>query len=351
MTHDAYRRVKRWTLGTLLALGSVLLLSAGLVYIVDPFEHYRAATFYMPLYDNQLYCNSGIARHYDYDAVLLGSSMVENTKASDLDAGFGVNAVKLPFKGGYPYNYARAMDIAFDTHTLASVFYCLDITSYTMPFDRPSNPLPEYLWNGAGLDDVYYLLNARVLVDEIGKTLLYNVKGNLPQQPRDAMYAWSEMTFSRESALASYDFRSYQFEMKAPDYFAERVLQNWQLHLEPYIDAHPETTFYVYFPPYSAIYWVLQHDAGNLESQLWAREQLAQRLLACPNVRLFDFSARAEWIFDLNRYTDYSHHDPRMNEETVRAMASGECAVTEEKQIAQANEALRDAAATFERPY
>lgn len=351
MTQDAIRCARSWTIAALSALLGALLLCAGLVYIVDPFEHYRAAAFYVPLYDNQLYCNSGIARHYDYDAVLLGSSMIENTKVSDLNAGFGVNAVKLPFKGGYPYNYARAMDIAFETHALSGVFYCMDVTSYTMPFDRPSNPLPEYLWNGAGLDDVSYLLNARVLVDEIGKTLRYNVSGKLPQRPRDAMFSWSEMTFSRESALASYDFNAHQFEMKAPDYFAERVLQNWQLHLEPYIASHPETTFYVYFPPYSVIYWVLQHDAGNLESQLWAREQLAQRLLAYTNVRLFDFAARTDWILDLNRYTDYSHHDPRMNAETALAMASGMCAVTDEGQIAQANQALRDATAAFVRPY
>ena len=100
MTEGTALRFKHWTIITLFSLLLLLLLSAGTVYVVDPFEHYRQASFYTPLYDNQVYCNSGIARHYDYDAVLLGSSMVENTRASSLDEHFGVRSVKLPFKGG-----------------------------------------------------------------------------------------------------------------------------------------------------------------------------------------------------------------------------------------------------------
>ena len=351
MTEGTALRFKHWTIITLFSLLLLLLLSAGTVYVVDPFEHYRQASFYTPLYDNQVYCNSGIARHYDYDAVLLGSSMVENTRASSLDEHFGVRSVKLPFKGGYPYNYARVMDLAFENHSMAAVFYCLDVTSFAMPYDRPSSPLPEYLWNADPLDDVRYVLNLRVLVDEIGSTLRYNLRGGLPENPRDAMFAWSDVHFSRESTLASYDFNASQYALKSPDYFSERVLTNWARHLEPYIAEHPQTTFYVYFPPYSVVYWVLQHDAGNLETQLWAREQLASRLLAYENVRLYDFAAREEWILDLNRYTDYSHHDPEMNEQVVRAMAEDEGRVTSTEKIAQANEALREAVAAFERPY
>ena len=68
-------------------------------------------------------------------------------------------------------------------------------------------------------------------------------------------------------------------------------------------------------------------------------------------MRLYDFAAREEWILDLNRYTDYSHHDPEMNEQVVRAMAEDEGRVTSTEKIAQANEALREAVAAFERPY
>ena len=344
-------RFRRWTVATMLCTLGALFLCAVTVYAVDPFEHYRQARFYTPLYDNQIYCNSGIARHYTYDAVMVGSSMIENTRVSTLDACFGVQSVKLPFQGGYPYNYARVLDIAFGTHEMAAVFYALDVTSFAMPADSPSNPLPEYLWNDSLLDDVYYLLNAGVLIDEIGNTLRYNLRGDLPENPRDAMYTWTDVRFSREAALASYDFNSPRYEMTEPDHFAGRVLRNWELNLKPYLEAHPDTTFYLYFPPYSVIYWVLQTDAGVRETQLWAREQLAQWLLAYDNVRLFDFAAREEWTLDLDRYMDYSHHDPQMNEQIVRGMAVGENEVRDVAQVLAANESIRAAAESFERPY
>ena len=82
-----------------------------------------------------------------------------------------------------------------------------------------------------------------------------------------------------------------------------------------------------------------------------AREQLAQWLLAYDNVRLFDFAAREEWTLDLDRYMDYSHHDPQMNEQIVRGMAAGENAVRDVAQVLAANEAIRAAAESFERPY
>ena len=54
----------------------LLLLCALAVYLLDPFEHYRESAI-LPLYDQESYNNPGIARNYDYDAVILGTSMVE----------------------------------------------------------------------------------------------------------------------------------------------------------------------------------------------------------------------------------------------------------------------------------
>ena len=54
---------------------------------------------------------------------------------------------------------------------------------------------------------------------------------------------------------------------------------------------------------------------------------------------------------DLDRYMDYSHHDPQMNEQIVRGMAVGENEVRDVAQVLAANESIRAAAESFERPY
>lgn len=64
------KKARSWVLltMTLLLVGMVLCMSA--VYLVDPFEHYRESAI-LPLYDQESYNNPGIARNYDYDAVIL----------------------------------------------------------------------------------------------------------------------------------------------------------------------------------------------------------------------------------------------------------------------------------------
>ena len=58
-----------------------------LVIFVDPFQVYRLATLYMPPIDNttQVYANAGIARNYDYDSAIVGTSVTENFRPSQMD--------------------------------------------------------------------------------------------------------------------------------------------------------------------------------------------------------------------------------------------------------------------------
>ena len=75
---------KRWALFVLAALLAGLAACAALTYAVDPFEQYRESAI-LPLYDQESYNNPGIAKNYDYDAVILGTSMVEMSHPSVID--------------------------------------------------------------------------------------------------------------------------------------------------------------------------------------------------------------------------------------------------------------------------
>lgn len=78
---------KQWAALTLslLALGIGGTIAA--VSIIDPFEVYHKATAFIPPITNgtQLYSNAGIAKNYAYDSVVIGSSMTENFRPSQLN--------------------------------------------------------------------------------------------------------------------------------------------------------------------------------------------------------------------------------------------------------------------------
>ena len=73
-----------------------------LVYQVDPYIHYHAPHVdrYFYSLDNQRSQNDGISKHFEYDAMITGTSMTENFRTSEMDEIFGCHSIKVPFSGG-----------------------------------------------------------------------------------------------------------------------------------------------------------------------------------------------------------------------------------------------------------
>ena len=91
----SYSRYLIWILCIAFLLCFVVAL---LNYIVDPYFHYHKPYTNYRLADER-YINDGIARNFDYDAIIIGNSLSENFKCSQYDALFDVKSVKLPYSG------------------------------------------------------------------------------------------------------------------------------------------------------------------------------------------------------------------------------------------------------------
>ena len=156
------RTARRWTAAVLALLLALLALCALAVFLLDPFEHYRESAI-LPLYDQESYNNPGIARNYDYNAVILGTSMVEMSHPSVIDEVFGVSSVKLPMRGSHTAQMGWQLTHVLDTHTLDLAILAVDAYSLMGPPDDDEEII-EYLWNDDPLDDMNYLLNADVLL-------------------------------------------------------------------------------------------------------------------------------------------------------------------------------------------
>ena len=81
-------------------LGGLIFIGAA-NFLVDPIFHYHAPLNKISYtMDDERYQNNGIMKHFDYDCIITGTSMVENTKASLVDSLFDVKSVKTCFMGG-----------------------------------------------------------------------------------------------------------------------------------------------------------------------------------------------------------------------------------------------------------
>ena len=91
---------KKYTKCTLIFFLVAMIIIGGFVYVIDPYFHYHKPFFSYFKLDNQRYQNDGIAKNFDYDAIITGTSMTENFKTSEFDELFNVKSVKMSFSGG-----------------------------------------------------------------------------------------------------------------------------------------------------------------------------------------------------------------------------------------------------------
>ena len=334
--------MKRWAIAALCGCLLTTALCALTVYILDPFEQYRESSI-LPLYDQESYNNPGIVKHYDYDAVIIGTSMVEMSRPSVIDACFGVKSVKLPMRGSHTSHMGWQLRHAFEYQDLSLAILAVDAYSL-MGHPDDHEEIFDYLWNDNPLDDISYLLNRDVLLGRIPK-LLKNV-GKPLDTKRDDMYQFVDVTFSAESVYAVTE-RKTQQTMTDPEYRIERSTENIERHIISQVTAHPETQFYIYMPPYSVAYWYLTTRGGLSEQQYRSRARVCELLLEYPNVKIFDFSSRIDWITDLDEYFDFSHHSPAMSDWIMQAMAADECRVYSLEDMEAGSERIRKATQEF----
>lgn len=338
---------KRWALLSLIVCAIGFAFCAATVYIVDPFEIYRESSI-LPLYDQESYNNPGIARNYDYDAVILGTSMVEMSNPSVIDECFGVSSVKLPMRGSYTAQMGYQLEhvLKFKPDLKLAI---LALDAYSLvgdPDDRTE--IVDYLWNDSQLDDVKYLLNFDVLTVRVPRMLKNTGKSH--QTKRDDMYKWTDVEFTAQKVFDTVAWGA-NAEMKPEDYLIGRSTENLKRHIEPLIKAHPETTFKIYLPPYSVGYWYHVSEVGLFEQQLRTRRLICELLLDYPNVEIYDYSSRIDWITQLDEYFDYSHHSEKFSDMVMRAMAAGENRVTGIEDIEAGNIRLREATEAFAQEY
>ena len=80
---------------------------------------------------------------------------------------------------------------------------------------------------------------------------------------------------------------------------------------------------------------------GTLDAVLPLRGLVWDALQGMPNVTLYDFSAREDWVLNLSNYKDTTHYGQGINDAITDAIARGENAVASRAQLDAATARLR----------
>lgn len=306
----------------------LLLFIAAVVFVFDPFYHYHKPWFNLKavLNDKEYQC-VGTLRNFDYDALLVGSSVMENNDNSWYDEAYGVKSIKAIRSYGATADLCYLMDVAWESHDIKYVFYNIDPSSLYGEVETTfeSTGCPMYLYDKNPFNDIRYLFNKDVLLEKIPYEVASSLFGDYNE---NLSYNWAKWkTFGPEMALGLYYRSNETVEMKSEDCFDDKLEGNIEL-LVSEVERHPETQFIFFYPPYSMLWWDMTYRYGETDAIIKCEKEMTKALLSHDNVRVFCFQNEPDITTNLDNYMDTIHFSPDINRQMLDMIIAGKDEMT-----------------------
>ena len=248
---------KKW-LVIVISTAVVFLLIAGLLtYVIDPFFQFRSRDGQYMIH--QTYCSPGLIRTYDYDTILIGSSMSQNFDMDLFRSELGCNPLKIGIGGMSEDDQVEYIQLANRIGKADTYYLRIDISGYAA---HSSPKTIKYLMKDDPLSRIQYALSYeswfRFLPVDLAFTAVTKTGRPLPASYEnrikiDRLGYWGDqyeygediVLEGRESGafrVSDIDTEDLYNRMKAgiDDYFSKLDLTN--------------ANYVFYFPPYSSLF-------------------------------------------------------------------------------------------------
>ena len=324
---------KKWNRIVILSIILILLLIALATIVIDPFLHYHKPLegLEYPLKEER-YINDGLARHYEYSAIITGSSTSQNFKASQFEKNWGVKTIKMTYAGGTFAEVNGGIERAFSyNNDIRYVLRGLDGKQINVAKDAfYYDGIPTYLYDRNPFNDVYYLLNKDVMV-KTAAVINYTRSGQKTTTMDDYAAWYPYATYGRENVLAGLiDYSSFTEEYQLSEQDKTNITENVRTNLLQVALDHPKTEFLMFYSPASGAYWYGMVESKQLHAQLEAEKMCTEILLEAPNIRVFGFANHDEMTTDLDNYMDTLHFSEKISENILDWIYAGEGELTKD---------------------
>lgn len=324
-------------------------------YFYDPQNVYRwnntGRQYYSPTYST-----AGIIKYYDYDTVLIGSSMVQNFDDDLIARELKCKPVKLTIGGMtaeeelFLYDEVQKRGCAKN--------YIINIDLHRIALQEKLIPnsgrFPKHMFEPTPLSQFKYLLGYetwfRFIPIDIALNLCDSLGVGLPSSMQETinnatdvndMCRWSRGNLPGAQKVIS-DF--VNGEAGFDDGSSTDPIINPEENVSFYISHMIESldndeTLTLIFPPYSVLSWV-EYSTDKVEQMLSMRSQISAIADKYDNVRVMDFQSMKQTT-DLNNYYDKRHFSQELQDEVARELATNNY-VVDEKMISANSQIIKN---------
>lgn len=318
--YSSKRFITVFTIVCLLALICIGLIS----YIVDPFFQFRAKpdTRY---FLNPRFITGGLAKNYDYNTVVLGSSMTQNfnlnilrnmdaeSKPVKLSTG-GMNCLEME----YIYSFIKKEQVK-------TFIINIDIPPFNATFEEVR--YPQYLYENGIMNKLKYLYGYETFVRftpiDLGLTVYlkdkkditpeYDMKTNIDNVGNTSLDVHYGADYVKQLYLSGWTVSEQTLKDMRPR--MQNRLDSMLARMSP--DKYPDAEYIFVMPPYSALYWYYTKQQGYYDEFINFTRYISKSISKYNNARIAFFFDIDE-ITDLNYYADITHFNPAISDKILK---------------------------------
>ncbi len=311
---------KKWAIVTLASLFIALFTFALVTIVIDPFFQYHKPleSLEYPMPDNmQRQISYGIAKNFDYELLITGSSVTENFLASEFEQLFDKqNAIKLPLKGATGYETLSLVEAALEANlNLDTVVFNLNSNMFLKSGpDYADFDQPKYLYDNNLFNDTNYFLNKEIFSDYTLGVLEYTNQGNVTPNFDDYSF-WHDTVFDDQAFLNRYSVwnatpSSILTLSEQEKQTIATVTKDGILRLA---SSYPDVEFIVFFPPNCVLWWNDVKVVHPISYWFDRKEFIIEQLLSAPNINTYFFMGETNITTDFSKYIDTVHYSADIN--------------------------------------
>ena len=340
----ARKSVKIFTISVLLTI--ILFLSS--LYIYDPLQIFhkpwgRKTTFHK----NMRIQAAGILKNYDYDSLIFGSSMLENTSSHKASKTLGGHFINISMSGSDFLERTIVLNNILKKKHIKQVIFTLD--NYGLIYLRKGDknyPLENwaYLYDNNPINDFKMYLNKKYIgcllsfsndVQCIGRNKDLDRPNNWINRKDDMMrFGKLDNWFKLKTSHPMHNvFKSTQKKFTTKKSIYKQPNKIKQLAIKKYlyntlismIKDNKKTKFIFIIPPYSIIQQALtaQYSSFHFYNYIYSIKYLISATQKYNNVKIYGWGNHS-FTQDIANYRDYWHYHPKINSWMIDAIANQE---------------------------
>lgn len=343
----------KWILSSFCCVLVLLLLLSTIAFCVDPFMQFRVRDNSYML--TEWYLSPGLVKNYDYDTLIVGSSMAQNFDMDMFRNALGATPLRIGLGGILPTEITQILNLSYETQKPDRIFIGIDLTTFKN--EATKNRLPQYLFKDDILSRMRYLLNyevwfrylpvdiALVMADQVGIALPQKYAD---QKSIDKLGDWSldYPVWGESVVLKNYKTGQYSVSMTDSTDLLKKLTANIDIFFSECDFEKGEHIFF--FPPYSSLFWAEQQNREQFDILLQAKQYFIEKAIQ-HNVSVYDFQC-ADFTMDLDNYKDTTHYMSHINDWMVECFANKEFLITRENALVF-EQTLRENTQTFRNNY